>query len=539
MTNRSFSLSAVTCLLALVVCSSQCFAHFTWLTVDKAGHALLFFSESPQERNYHLPEGVAEAKVVATNVKGESETLALPAVDEEDYVGRRSKKAKYANAALNTTFQYGIYSGTLLTYYAKYIPAEVGKPSGERPMLDVDIKSAKKGLEVTVYWDGKPLEGAGISLSAGEEEPAKAKTDENGKAEFEKVKEGMLGLIVGHVVKEASGKLDGESYGSESHYCTVTYQHQKETKVPAVEVKSALPELPEGMASFGAAVCGDWLYTYGGHTGTAHDHSCENLCQHFQRTTVDGKGEWENLTMQTPLQGLPLVAHGDKLYRVGGLSARNKPDEDEDLHSVAEFSRFDPETKRWEELAPLPEPRSSHDAVVIGDKLYVVGGWKLAGSSAGTWLETAWVCDLSQDAPKWEAIPSPPEKRRALALANWNGKLVAIGGMDSDDATSARVECFDPESGKWTELAEFPGGGFMSGFGASAWGMDGTVYASGWGEGQVFKLADDGQSWTEAGKVQLARFFHRLLPAPGNALFVVSGATERGHVTSIEKVEIQ
>ena len=34
-------------------------------------------------------------------------------------------------------------------------------------------------------------------------------------------------------------------------------------------------------------------------------------------------------------------------------------------------------------LAPLPEARSSHDAVVIGDKLYVVGGWTLSGDRKG------------------------------------------------------------------------------------------------------------------------------------------------------------
>jgi hypothetical protein len=34
-----------------------------------------------------------------------------------------------------------------------------------------------------------------------------------------------------------------------------------------------------------------------------------------------------------------------------------------------------------EDIAPLPAPRSSHDAVVLGNKLYVVGGWQLNGST--------------------------------------------------------------------------------------------------------------------------------------------------------------
>ena len=38
------------------------------------------------------------------------------------------------------------------------------------------------------------------------------------------------------------------------------------------------------------------------------------------------------------------------------------------------FARFDPESNSWEDLPPLPEGRSSLDAAVVGDTLYVVGG---------------------------------------------------------------------------------------------------------------------------------------------------------------------
>jgi streptogramin lyase len=44
-------------------------------------------------------------------------------------------------------------------------------------------------------------------------------------------------------------------------------------------------------------------------------------------------------------------------------------------------ARFDPATKSWEELPPLPEPRSSHDVVVIDNQVIVVGGWALDGKS--------------------------------------------------------------------------------------------------------------------------------------------------------------
>lgn len=524
----------------------QSMAHFTWIATDDEGHALLFFSEGPHERDYNVPDAVAAAEVTAFNSDGKAEQVSLTDAEEDGFAGRRSETADFAGRTLCTNFQYGIYGDTLLTYYAKYIPAgkaATGLP--ERPRLDVDIKASHGGVEVTVYWEQKPLADADVSVASDQDDAPRAKTNKEGKARFAHLDKGLVGFLVGYVVKDAPGELDGKAYQSESHYCTVTYpnkhgsgsyHHKSDSKEPAVEIESALPELPQGIASFGAAVSDGHLYVYSGHIGKAHDHSRENLSQDFLRMSLDGKGEWEELPLETPLQGMPLVAHGGHVYRVGGLSARNAPDEDEDLHSVDEFSRFDPESKKWQALAPLPEPRSSHDAIVVGNKLYVVGGWTLSGSSDGEWLETGWVCDLTAAEPKWEALPKPPFQRRALAVAAWGDKLVAIGGMDGENVIYTKVECFDPATGKWTQLADFPGDG-MAGFGMSAWGKDGTVYASGF-EGVIYKLADDGQKWEKAGKLQLPRFFHRLMPSANGSLFVIGGATEKGHVGLIEEIKL-
>jgi hypothetical protein len=85
-----------------------------------------------------------------------------------------------------------------------------------------------------------------------------------------------------------------------------------------------LPALPEGVSSFGGAVEGPWLYVYSGHIGTAHSHSKQNLSKNFLRLRLDAPSEWETLPVGPGLQGLPLVAHGGGVIRVGGLSARNE-----------------------------------------------------------------------------------------------------------------------------------------------------------------------------------------------------------------------
>jgi N-acetylneuraminic acid mutarotase len=142
-----------------------------------------------------------------------------------------------------------------------------------------------------------------------------------------------------------------------------------------------LPPLPVEVASFGAAVSGDALYVYGGHVGKTHQHSVDNLSHRFFRLSLSDPGAgWVDLGEVKGLQGLPLVAWGDRVCRVGGLDAKNAQDaEEEDLVSTDAVACFDPESTSWQSLPPLPAPRSSHDAVVAGNHLYVVGGWQLRG----------------------------------------------------------------------------------------------------------------------------------------------------------------
>jgi N-acetylneuraminic acid mutarotase len=306
--------------------------------------------------------------------------------------------------------------------------------------------------------------------------------------------------------------------------------------------QAPLPKLPEAISSFGAAVSGDALYVYGGHTGDAHAHSKENLSLRFSRLKLDAPSEWESLPVGPGLQSPALVAHDGKIYRIGGLTALNAPKEPENLVSLADFERFDPQTKQWEKLASLPEARSSHDAVVVGNLLYVMGGWNLGKDQK--WHDTALVADLSQAKPEWKELPKQPFKRRALAVAEHGGKIYAIGGM-SEKSPTLDVHYYDPKTQTWSEgpkvnamAADGPMGKVegMNGFGCSAFGVDGKLYLSTM-DGNVFTLADDGQAWTAVAKLEKPRFFHRLLPH-GHQLLAIGGAARGGHLDTIERVNL-
>src|SRR5947207_391623 len=111
--------------------------------------------------------------------------------------------------------------------------------------------------------------------------------------------------------------------------------------LPAEEGK--LPDLPQAITSFGAAILGDGLYVYGGHFGAAHHYSQEGQSGKLLRLDVKQPDGWQELAGGPRLQGLAMVAHGGKLYRAGGFIARNAKEAEQDLWSVEDFASYDPQ----------------------------------------------------------------------------------------------------------------------------------------------------------------------------------------------------
>ena len=303
--------------------------------------------------------------------------------------------------------------------------------------------------------------------------------------------------------------------------------------------ESTYPPVPAAIASFGGAVAGDALYVFGGHVGKTHSHSMDHLSHRFLRLELGGDGGWQDLPIEYGLQGVELISDGEGVIRIGGLSARNRGGEPEDLHSLASVSRFDPALGRWHPLPPLPAGRSSHGAAFLDGKLYVVGGWRLAGKDVpGEWQDTAYVLDLEAEAFSWRELPRPPFVRRALAVAAVNGRVYAIGGITEEDGISSRVDVFDVVENAWKEGPDLPIIEGLKGFGTAAFGMAGELYVSP-ADGKLYRLSRNGDRWEDSGpRMEPKRFFHRLLPRGGDRLLVVAGAGMEGHLSSIEDLRI-
>lgn len=534
-----------------------------WLISDASGHAVLWFGESIGDRTYHMPDPIATIELTAGN---SDQPIAMVPVDSDALIGLRSQVKIAANDEISGSVTYGLYHGTKLTYHVEHLPQRdpanwPREPRANDAYQTVIAPNPAGGLAVVLLHGGKPVGDVDVKLfrESGDLQ-ASQKTDAQGRVSFDKntLPSGLIAVSAGITDPDAKGEFEGAGYGSTTDIVTATFfvpEHfgpvappktMPENSRPSAEdsvsvVASGLPELPEELTSFGAAITGNKLYVYGGHTGEAHSYSVEEQsdrmwCLDLSR---DGGLAWEQLPSGPRLQGLALVASHDRLIRVGGFTAMNVRGEDHVLHSQASVASFDPATNAWTDLAPLPEPRSSFDAAVLDDTVYVFGGWHLHGGSGdGKWLKTAWSLDLRAPDAQWKPLADAPMQRRAISVAAHDGKLFVIGGMQKQGGPTTQVEIYDPKSDSWSSGPALPGTG-MTGFGSSAFATGGRLYVTTI-DGDVYRLDEDAQEWTAVAKTDPARFFHRMVPSDENELLIVGGANmEIGKFTHIDRIRIE
>jgi outer membrane protein assembly factor BamB len=311
------------------------------------------------------------------------------------------------------------------------------------------------------------------------------------------------------------------------------------------EALAPLPDIPEPVTSFGAAVSDGSLYVYGGNTGKAHEFHRDCVRGDFFRLKISGGAAWEKLPGGEGLLSCSLVSWQGGVIRIGGMTARNTKGEKNDLRSTDEVLRFDPSKNAWKPLTPLPEPRSSHDAAILNDTLYVGGGWMLRGkdgegdatdgSNGARWHQTLLSLDLHAPEKGWKSQAQPFE-RRALAAVAYSGRVWFLGGLDSHDELSRGADWFDPASGHWGKGPDLPKG-TMAGFGIAACVEGGRLFISPF-SGKVYALSADETQWELTTTLNPARFFHHLLPLGDGHLVAIGGSNDKGHVKELEIVSV-
>ena len=552
-----------TILTVLAVCTalqaSPAYCHFIWLSplkTDSGGKVSVYFGEDATDNNSDYLGRVSG--VVVSKITGTSAPEPLTLNKTETSI---STSVNFDEQCLYvTSHDLGVMDrGDMrfrLKYYAKTGPSvsssawQTAKTSDDLKLDVVPVQINDK-IKVHVYFNQKPVAGVQLTAAGPAAGDFETTTDANGRATFDVADAGLYSIRARHI-EAVSGEVQGKAYPEIRHYCTVSLPVS--LTVPTADSPAVIAEfqnLPRPVTSFGAAISGESLYMYGGHFGAAHSYSMKQ--QSNQLTRLDLKtGKWESIATGPHLQGLALVAHQNKLYRIGGFTAMNAEAEEHNLVSQNTVACFDLKKKTWMELPDLPEPRSSLDAAVVGDVIYAVGGWAM-GAEEKQWHATAWKLDLTADPLQWQRIANPGFQRRAIATAAHNGKLYVVGGMQKQGGPTTAVAVYDPQTNQWSDgpslfvkpvteaeadeeaTAGRMSSGAMTGFGASAFATGGALYVT-TVQGDLQKLSADGSQWQVIRTDLTPRFFHRILPLNDQQLIVVGGANMS--IGKFEKVEV-
>lgn len=299
---------------------------------------------------------------------------------------------------------------------------------------------------------------------------------------------------------------------------------------PTSRVDAQPAALPMGLTSFGAARHGDRVYVVGGWMGEPHRYDAEHQSDLFLHADPSRDASWSNVAGVGKVQSAALVAVADGVVATGGLMAHNATGSEAELESLARVAQYDPRTSTWRTLTPMPEPRSSHDAIVVDGELWVVGGWRIDRDGSNSWHSSALHRPADKPDAAWASI-EVPIKRRAHAVVGLPGRLVVVGGMGTMGPTS-RVDVFDIASGKWSTAPELPG----PGFGVAAVEHRGAVIASG-SDGIVWSWTPGAKQWTGVGRLAFPRFFHRMVVEADGALLVIGGIAGSGSGQKIRATE--
>ncbi|MGQ0810901.1 MAG: Kelch repeat-containing protein [Nitrospiraceae bacterium] len=169
--------------------------------------------------------------------------------------------------------------------------------------------------------------------------------------------------------------------------------------------------------------------------------------------TPPALGTWRSLAA-APTKRTEVVAAAlqGKIYVVGGFAEPGFGNV-MNLAITDMVEMYDPSTNRWTTKAPLPAKLHHAGAAVIGDRLYIVGGYTQSFLSVWHPVATLYVYDPSQD--RWTEGLAMPTARGALAVTDHAGKIFAIGGYDGA-RNSAAVEVYDPAGNSWRIRASLP-----------------------------------------------------------------------------------
>jgi hypothetical protein len=155
-----------------------------------------------------------------------------------------------------------------------------------------------------------------------------------------------------------------------------------------------------------------------------------------------GASSWREIArMPNPRSQAATAVVGNVVYVFGGYDG---------ARLVAPTYAYDVTTGRWREVAAILTPRDHLAGATLRGRACAIGGRRL---SLTTNLGAFECYDPQRDA--WEKMPDAPTPRGGVGAATYGDSLIFVGGEQPND-TYREIELFDATTARWSRLPDLP-----------------------------------------------------------------------------------
>ena len=243
----------------------------------------------------------------------------------------------------------------------------------------------------------------------------------------------------------AAAVLDGKVYVAGGQLTSSTTTPAPATAAleiydPATNTWSAAPPMPTARMGLTLTAFNGRLYAIGGRNdgfsisavGTVEEYNPGTGLWTTRASMPLSRFDAAAVPALTPFGNLIVVAGGE--FETSVLDA---------------VQGYNPITNAWFSLAPMPTARGQLAMEAVNGRLYAVGGYAVGGYAGilPQWVGTVEAYDPQMGS--WTTLASMPTPRAHLALAVFDGRLLAAGGENVNRALDV-LESYDPTLNAWS-----------------------------------------------------------------------------------------
>jgi N-acetylneuraminic acid mutarotase len=196
--------------------------------------------------------------------------------------------------------------------------------------------------------------------------------------------------------------------------------------------------MPSNQIAGATAVVNGKVHVIGGHDNEGGDLKTHRLYDPATDTWTDKAPLPEALNSDSK----NAVHFNGKIYVVGGEGSSG---------AIGTNYIYDTATNTWTTGAPMPTPRWGHNVVLIGQKIYAIGGIDTTMSTDALAVVEAY--DIATNT--WTTRQPLPDARVASCSTVVNDHIYTIGGRPSYSGTVEKtVFEYNPETDSWTIVAD-------------------------------------------------------------------------------------